>query len=163
MSDEKPDEMPPMIILFARGVRERLPKRRKHGPQEILIQRNEGGELKVYVAFGHWDDNRHGEIWLNVAKTGSELNTIYGVWAMTASKALQYGMPLEELAGTLRHVKDAHAGTMFLDELDEDPGRPCSSLWDAIGQFLGMEARGQTWRDCPPPIIETNEDDSIQS
>ncbi len=124
-----------------RGKRERLPKRRPNGPQEIIIK-SAKGYVKAYLDVGRYPDGRPGEVWLNVAKVGSDLNNCYNAWAMTASKALQYGMPLKELAGTVRNIKDHYGGKMFLtdEEISKNKGVDCSSLWDAVGRVLEIEA-----------------------
>jgi ribonucleoside-diphosphate reductase alpha chain len=116
--------------------------RRPSGPQEIVVITRRS-PIKAYVDIGRFGDGRPGEVWLNVAKCGSDLRTMYSVWAMTASKALQYGMPLKELAGTLRNVKDEMGGVMDLGPDHELTEGECSSLWDAIGQFLEVEARDE--------------------
>jgi len=125
---------------FARGERERLPKRRPNGRQEVILHPKQGDSLRFYFEIGRYEDDRPGEVWLDVAKVGSALKAVYGVWAMTASKALQYGMPLKELGNTLRHVKeDPFSGFFFLTDDPEEEGKQCSSIWDAIAQVIELE------------------------
>jgi hypothetical protein len=77
------------------AARERLPTRRACEGFEI-----EALGLQYHVSVGHFADGRLAEIFLNAAKPGSAADSAAADSAITASIALQYGVPL----GVLRHA-----------------------------------------------------------
>jgi len=74
-----------------RGVRDRLPSRRKGYTQKAMV-----GGHKVYLRTGEYDDGRLGEIFLDMHKEGAAFRSLMHNFAIAVSIGLQYGVPLEE-------------------------------------------------------------------
>ena len=60
---------------------------------------------KIYITSGEYEDGTLGEIFLNIAREGSTLGGLCGVWAKTVSQGLQYGVPLEEFVESFTHTR----------------------------------------------------------
>jgi ribonucleoside-diphosphate reductase alpha chain len=111
--------------------RERLPKHRIGYTYEIMID-----GTKVFLRTGLYDDGKLGEIFVDVAKFGSELRSLIHCWAVLFSIALQHGTPLEQLVHTFEGVKFAPCGTVScaVKEITS-----CSSIPDCIVRILAVE------------------------
>jgi ribonucleoside-diphosphate reductase alpha chain len=109
-----------------------LPHRRESVTQSVRI-----GPSKVYITVGFYDEERTrlGEIFISLEKTGSERRAIMDEVARLASKLLQYGSTVEELAEGWVGVKsgeDAPSGPV-----SGDPRiKMCSSVLDYVGRYL---------------------------
>lgn len=116
-------------MIPARGVRERLPAKRKSVTFELKL------DMKIYVTLGLYDDGRIGELFVSTAKQGSMLRTSLGAWAVAVSKALQFGMPMHEAVSTFREVK-CDVGILRCEDVPEIHEKKVSSSWDAIALLL---------------------------
>lgn len=119
-----------------RGKRNRPDSKRPSVTASVVVQQP-ASRAKAHVTIGYYSPKEGGgpcEIFCRVAKTGTDLQTAYDSWARTASKALQHGMPIGELAASIRGTRDTFAGQIVSP--DELTGKSAGSLWDAIGQFL---------------------------
>ena len=121
-----------------RGEHVRSPKRRDSVNYTLVLKATKGWEVKAHVTLGRYADGTVCEVFCNVAKAGSDQRTSYDVWAITASVALQSGLPPDRLAHTLRGVRDDNAGKVLSPPCLE--GNDTSSLWDALAQLLEAEA-----------------------
>jgi ribonucleoside-diphosphate reductase alpha chain len=105
---------------MSEAVRKRPPNRREH---EILEFDHAGFH---YVAgIGRFDDGSLAEIFLNVAKSGTALETIARDAAITASLSLQHGAKPDELRHALTRNSDGSAASplaALLDLLAGDKG-----------------------------------------
>src|SRR5438067_10491271 len=102
--------------------RQRLPNRRAH---EILDFEHAG--FRYIAGVGRFSDGRLAEVFLNVAKTGTALETSARDSAIVASLALQHGVEPE----TIRHA--------ILRNSDGSAAGP-------LGALLDMLARRETCR-----------------
>lgn len=76
------------------SVREKLPERRKCIVIDVRYPRGTASRTSVQVGF--YEDWRVGEIFIaGYGKQGSALDTEARNWAITASIALQHGVPLD--------------------------------------------------------------------
>jgi ribonucleoside-diphosphate reductase alpha chain len=114
-----------------RGARVR-PEQTRTGFTWTLEIRGPQRRTKAHVTINRYPNGLPCEIFVSVAKVGSDLRTSFEAWAMTASSALQHGVPAAAVAKSIRHIKDDSAG-----EVD---GESVSSLWDAIAQLLEPDA-----------------------
>ena len=89
--------------------------------------------MKAHVTLGMYPNGEVGEIFVVVARVGSVMRTVFEAWAMTASKSLQCGTPLKDVAKSIRNIND---GTCKRVIHHDDTTTDCSSLWDAIAQTL---------------------------
>ena len=81
--------------VYHRAERRRLPKRRHGYVREATV-----GGHKVYLRTGEFEDGALGEIFIDMYKEGASFKGLMNCFAVLASKALQYGVPLEELVDT---------------------------------------------------------------
>jgi ribonucleoside-diphosphate reductase alpha chain len=77
--------------VFARGMRKKLPDRRRGYTQKAVI-----GGHKVYLRTGDYEDGRIGEIFLDMHKEGAAFRSLMNCFAIAISLGLQYGVPLDE-------------------------------------------------------------------
>lgn len=70
-----------------------LPDRRN-----LVRQRAQVGNAKIYLDLGKYDDDTIGEMFIVVEKTGAERRWLYDEVARLSSKLLQHGCSLEQLA-----------------------------------------------------------------
>lgn len=113
--------------MTSRGVQESLPNRRRIVTYKVRV----GGSASTYIRVGLYDDDRVGEIFVTQSLIGSFVRGMVDSAAVLASKALQYGMPFDELC-------DTFIGTQFDPSgLTDDPEIPqVTSILDYIGQRL---------------------------
>lgn len=110
--------------------KEKLPNRRATRTLEVKI----GGET-LTLGVGEYEDGRLGEIFVNVDHMGSSLSALTNCFCILLSKALQYGMPLEEIVGSFLYTKFEPSGIVK----GHDKIASCSSIIDFIFKELAIE------------------------
>ncbi|GIW66857.1 MAG: vitamin B12-dependent ribonucleotide reductase [Candidatus Parcubacteria bacterium] len=80
--------------------RRKLPLIRKSETHKFSIAGHEG-----YLIYGMFDDGSLGEIFIKMSKQGSTLSGLLDAFAITVSIALQYGVPLKDLARKFIHMR----------------------------------------------------------
>jgi ribonucleoside-diphosphate reductase alpha chain len=80
--------------------REFLPDERKSITHKFRV-----GDQEGYITVGLYDDGRPGEIFVKINKEGSTVSGLGDAVAKLASIALQYGVPVEELAPKMRNTR----------------------------------------------------------
>ena len=105
-----------------------------------FIQEARVGGHKVYLRTGEYPDGRLGEIFIDMYKEGAGYRGILNCFAVLTSKALQYGIPLEELVDTFTFTRFEPAGPVEGHENIKN----CTSMLDLIFRILGLQYLGQT-------------------
>jgi ribonucleoside-diphosphate reductase alpha chain len=115
--------------------RRRLPTRRGGFVQEATVSGH-----KLFLRTGEYPDGSLGEIFIDMYKEGAGYRGILNCFAVLASKALQYGVPLEELVDTFTFTRFEPAGPV------EGHGqiKSCTSILDLIFRVVGHHYLGQT-------------------
>lgn len=100
----------------------------------------EGGDIDVYVLINRYEDTGAiGEIFVNVSKQGSVLQGTLDGWAIMASMALQYGVPVEVIINKFKGQGFPPSGRVTrCAGVDE-----CSSLLDLVVRILEIDATAQ--------------------
>jgi ribonucleoside-diphosphate reductase alpha chain len=80
--------------------REFLPDERKSITHKFRV-----GDQEGYITVGLYDDGRPGEIFVKINKEGSTVSGLTDAVAKLASIALQYGVPLDDLAPKMRNTR----------------------------------------------------------
>ncbi|MBI3573053.1 MAG: vitamin B12-dependent ribonucleotide reductase, partial [Candidatus Kerfeldbacteria bacterium] len=131
--DDDVAEPPPQMmndIAAIRAVRERLPLKRVGWTQEAVV-----GGHKVFVRTGEYNDGRLGEIFIDMYKDGAAYRSLINCFAVSISKGLQYGVPLEEYVDSFTFTRFEPAGPV--------QGHPnikmATSILDFIFRLLGYE------------------------
>jgi ribonucleoside-diphosphate reductase alpha chain len=83
-----------------RPFREHLPDERKSITHTFRV-----GDQDGYLTVGLYPDGRPGELFVKINKEGSMVSGLTDAVAKLASIALQYGVPLEELAPKMRNTR----------------------------------------------------------
>jgi ribonucleoside-diphosphate reductase alpha chain len=129
---------PPLVSevnTVIRPVRQRLPTRRGGFVQEATISGH-----KVFLRTGEYPDGSLGEIFIDMYKEGAAYRGILNCFAVLTSKALQYGVPLEELVDTFTFTRFEPAGPVE----GHDNIKSCTSILDLIFRSLGSTYLGKT-------------------
>jgi ribonucleoside-diphosphate reductase alpha chain len=109
--------------------RKKLPDDRKGTTHKFTIN----GDVKGYITANTYDDGNLGEVFVNIAKTGSTLNGLLDSLFTLTSISLQYGVPLEVLSKKLIGSKFEPAGFTRNGDI-----RTTTSLVDYIFRYLAI-------------------------
>ena len=92
--------------------------------------------MTIHIRVGFYDEARTevGEVFIEVGKQGSTLNGLLDVIGRLCSYALQYGVPLSELAPKLTGHRFPPAGPTSNPRIPD-----CSSLVDYVFRWLALE------------------------
>ncbi len=99
-NEKQPTEIVTKRPEFRRPVRQKLPPKRTGSIRETNI-----GNHKVYLRTGEYEDGTLGEIFIDMYKEGAAFRGLLNSFAILASKALQYGIPLDELVDTFTFTR----------------------------------------------------------
>ena len=108
--------------------RERLPDERQSVTHKFCVADQEG-----YVTVGLYEDGRPGELFVHISKEGSTVSGLMDTMALLTSLALQYGVPLEDIARKLKNTRFEPYGRTNNKKIPE-----ASSLPDYIFRWLEM-------------------------
>src|SRR5690606_8123670 len=117
------------------AMRTRLPARRGGFVQEATV-----GGHKIFLRTGEYPDGTLGEIFIDMYKEGASYRALLNCFAVLTSKALQYGVPLEELVDTFTFTRFEPAGPVEGHEYIKN----CTSLLDLVFRALGVNYLGLT-------------------
>jgi len=118
-----------------RLTRHRLPKKRRGITREASV----GGQ-KIYLRTGEYEDGTLGEIFLDMYKDGAAFRGMLNSFAILVSKALQYGIPLEELVDTFTFTKFEPQGIVQ----GHEAVKFASSVLDYVFRSIGYDYLGRT-------------------
>lgn len=121
--------------VYHRAERRRLPKRRHGYVREATV-----GGHKVYLRTGEFEDGQLGEIFIDMYKEGASFKGLMNCFAVLASKALQYGVPLEELVDTFTFTRFEPAGFVEGHEAIKN----ATSMLDYVFRTLGYDYLNRT-------------------
>lgn len=107
-----------------------VPSRRKHDMTKVVGALSNEAPVQIYVGVGRDDEEEIFEIFIDMAKTGSDLRDILDSFAQAVSIGLQYGVPLDAYVRQLRASQ--------------------SKLLNALADVLTQEP--------PPPFVPTEND-----
>jgi ribonucleoside-diphosphate reductase alpha chain len=109
--------------------RERLPDERRSITHKFQV-----GDQEGYITVGLYEDGRPGEIFIKMAKEGSTVSGLMDAVALLTSVALQYGVPLGDLARKLKNTRFEPYGPT------NNPRIPwATSVLDYIFRWLEMK------------------------
>ncbi len=140
-----------------RIARRRLPDLRQSETHKFSVAGHEG-----YLTYSFFEDGNLGEIFIRMSKQGSTLAGLLDAFAIAVSIALQYGVPLKELASKFVHMRFEPTG------FTKNPEIPmASSIIDYIFKYLafkfltpeelkeiGLEAKEENWLKEHPKLID---------
>jgi len=129
MASQSPDVNP----VFKHTQR-KLPKERRGFTWALKLD-----DHKIYIRSGEYDDGSLGEVFVDIAKEGSTLGGLYGMWAKAVSLGLQYGVPLAEFIETFIHTKFEPNGGVK----NHPTIKRSTSLVDLTMRVLGVKYAGR--------------------
>ncbi|NEX13598.1 MAG: ribonucleoside-diphosphate reductase, adenosylcobalamin-dependent [Prosthecochloris sp.] len=131
-----PKEVQERIVerIYHRSERRMLPKRRKGYIREAYV-----GAHKVFLRTGEYDDGSLGEIFIDMYKEGASFKGLLNCFAVLASKALQYGMPLEELVDSFTFTRFEPAGMVQGHNVIKN----ATSILDYVFRSIGYDYLGR--------------------
>lgn len=116
-------------------VRYKLPKKRHGNIREAYV-----GGHKVFLRTGEYEDGSLGEIFIDMYKEGASFKGLLNSFAILASKALQYGVPLEDLVDTFTFTRFEPAG--FVE--GHESIKNATSILDYVFRSLGYDYLNRT-------------------
>ncbi|MFQ5380945.1 MAG: vitamin B12-dependent ribonucleotide reductase [Dehalococcoidia bacterium] len=131
-AEEAVAEAQALVTRFAGPTRRRLPDER-----QALTHKFRVGEQEGYMTVGLFDDGTPGEVFINVSKQGSTVSGLMDTVAMLTSYALQYGVPIGELAAKLRNTRFEPSGPTSSKEIPL-----ATSIVDYVFRWLELRFGG---------------------
>jgi ribonucleoside-diphosphate reductase alpha chain len=110
--------------------RKKLPKKRHGFIREAVV-----GGHKVFLRTGEYEDGTLGEIFIDMYKEGAAFRGLLNSFAILVSKALQYGVPLDELVETFTFTRFEPAGSVIGHEAIKN----ATSILDYVFRSLGYD------------------------
>jgi ribonucleoside-diphosphate reductase alpha chain len=131
-----PKEVQERIVerVYHRSERRLLPKRRKGYIREAYV-----GGHKVFLRTGEYEDGSLGEVFIDMYKEGASFKGLLNCFAVLASKALQYGMPLEELVDSFTFTRFEPAGAVQ----GHNAIKNSTSILDYVFRSIGYDYLGR--------------------
>ncbi len=111
-------------------MRRKLPYKRTGYVQEATV-----GGHKVYFRTGEYPDHSLGEIFIDMYKEGASFRGLLSCFAVAVSKALQYGVPLEELVDSFTFTRFEPSGMVQ----GHGAIKNATSVLDYIFRAIGYE------------------------
>ncbi|HRP01342.1 MAG TPA: vitamin B12-dependent ribonucleotide reductase [Candidatus Kapabacteria bacterium] len=132
-----PKEVQEIIVekINSKPTRTKLPKKRHGFIREAIV-----GGHKVFLRTGEYADGSLGEIFIDMYKEGASFRGLLNSFAILASKALQYGVPLDELVDTFTFTRFEPAGMVD----GHDAIKNATSILDYVFRSLGYDYLGRT-------------------
>ncbi len=115
--------------------RRRLPAKRKGFTQEARVAGN-----KVFLRTGEYEDGSLGEVFIDMHKEGAAFRSMINCFAISISKGLQYGVPLDEYVETFTFTRFEPQGMVT----GHDNIKFATSIIDYVFRVLGLEYLGRT-------------------
>jgi ribonucleoside-diphosphate reductase alpha chain len=115
--------------IVARIERRKLPAKRHGFVREAVV-----GGHKVFLRTGEYEDGALGEIFIDMYKEGASFKGLLNCFAVLTSKALQYGVPLEELVDSFTFTRFEPAGVVIGHEAIKNS----TSILDYVFRVLGL-------------------------
>lgn len=108
--------------------RKKLPTKRTGFVQEATV-----GGHKIFLRTGEYPDGSLGEIFIDMYKEGASYRSILNCFAVLASKALQYGVPLKDLVDSFTFTRFEPSGPV----IGHDNIKNSTSILDFVFRSLG--------------------------
>ncbi len=120
--------------VIRRAEREKLPKKRHGFIREAYV-----GGHKVFLRTGEYEDGSLGEIFIDMYKEGASFRGLLNSFAILISKALQYGVPLEDMVETFTFTRFDPAGVVQGHEAIKS----ATSILDYVFRSIGYDYLGR--------------------
>jgi ribonucleoside-diphosphate reductase alpha chain len=121
------------LTTSGRGIRNKPPARRAGWTDEFTIN-----GFKYYLRHNVDSNNKLCELWIDAPNESSSVRTALNTMCRFMSKALQYGMPIEEIVDTFTGIQQDPRGLVQHENI-----KVCKSIYDAVGRFIAYMYLGQ--------------------
>ncbi len=112
----------------------KMPHKRSGFIQEAVV----GGQ-KVFLRTGEYEDGTLGEIFLDTYKEGASYGALLNCFAIAISKALQYGVPIDEFVDSFTFTRFEPSGPVTGHPVIKN----ATSILDYVFRVLGYEYLGR--------------------
>ncbi len=132
-------------------------KRQLPDEPEVMARHFRVGQTSGYIHVHLFDDGTPGALFVNVAQAGSDLRGMIDAWAITFSRALLYGTPLDDLVSKLAFAQFGGGFT------NDEAIRSAKSIVDYVvrwmaKEFLDSSTHQMLGIDTPVPVQDTPAD-----
>ncbi len=127
------------------GQKKRLPPKR----EGITIPLEMANHV-IYLRTGEYDEGELGEIFIDASKEGSALRSSLNSFAVSVSKGLQHGVPLENLVATFVETQSEPRGPVK----GYEPVKMAMGIHDLIFRVLGIEYLGASELATEPSSLD---------
>jgi ribonucleoside-diphosphate reductase alpha chain len=132
-TDTSPTEEPQPEIREVTRVVNKAERRRLPSDRQALIHKFSVDKTEGYLTVGLYEDGTPGELFIRLVNGDTTTSGLLDAFAISVSLGLQYGIPLEVMAGKLLNQEFIPNGPT------QNPTIPqASSLVDYIGQWLAF-------------------------
>ncbi len=132
--DETIDQKKVQEVITYKLKQKKMPHKRSGFVQEAVV----GGQ-KVFLRTGEYEDGTIGEIFLDTYKEGASYGALLNCFAIAISKALQYGVPLEEFVDSFTFTRFEPSGPVNGHPVIKN----ATSILDYVFRVLGYEYLGR--------------------
>ena len=112
----------------------RLPNRRTGYTQKAVI-----GDQTIFITTGEYPDGTLGEIFVDMHREGSLIRALMNGFCIVVSKALQYGVPLEDLCNQFLFTRFEPSGPVR----NHPDIKRADSILDLIFRHLAIKYLGR--------------------
>lgn len=151
-----PPAAPQEVSPAFKSGQKKLPKERRGSTFALKLDGH-----KLYLRTGEYEDGSFGELFVDIAKEGSALGGLYGMWAKAVSIGVQYGVPLAEYVETFVHTKFEPNGQV----LNHPTIKRATSLVDLAMRVIGVkylkradlqhvQPEAMEESEIPPPVLD---------
>lgn len=104
-----------------------------------FVQESKIGGHKIFLRTGEYDDGSLAEIFIDMYKEGASYGALMNCFAIAISKALRYGVPLEEFVDAFTFTRFEPAGMVQ----GHEQIKTATSILDFVFRVLGYEYLGR--------------------
>lgn len=116
-----------------RGIRVKPPARRAGWTDDFVLN-----GYKYYLRHNVDNNGNLIELWIDAPNESSSVRTALNTMCRFLSKALQYGMPVDEIVDTFVGIQQDPKGLVVHENV-----KVCKSIYDAVGKFIAYRYLGQ--------------------
>ncbi|MFN0094938.1 MAG: vitamin B12-dependent ribonucleotide reductase [Dehalococcoidia bacterium] len=131
-----------LVTRYSGPVRRKLPDERASITHKFRV-----GEQEGYMTVGLFPDGTPGEVFINVSKQGSTVSGLMDTVAMLTSYALQYGVPMRDIASKMKNSRFEPSGPTTNKQIPL-----ATSIVDYVFRWLEMKF-GETEAAVQAPLI----------
>ena len=116
------------------AIKNKLPNRRRSETIKVKI-----GDTSIFIGTGEYEDGTLGELFIDMHREGSLIRALMNGFCIVVSKALQYGVPLEDLCNQFLFTRFEPSGPVR----NHPDIKRADSILDLIFRHLAIKYLGR--------------------